>query len=227
MSRKRVLVIGTGIGGLTAVALLARDDFEVTVLEAHIYPGGCAGTFYYQGYHFDSGATFAGGFQPGGSHDIVGRLHDITWLVERLNPAWVVHLPDRTITRWGDQAARRAERDRSLPELRRFWPVQERLAQVGWDFAARLPDWSPTSPSDLWRLAKAMPLAMVPVAPFALATVGQWLDALDMPAGSARTYLDAQLLISVQMTAERANALCGVVALDLPRVRVYAGERTA
>jgi len=27
----------------------------MTVLEAHVYPGGCAGTFYHRGYHFDAG----------------------------------------------------------------------------------------------------------------------------------------------------------------------------
>ena len=65
-NRSRVVVIGAGIGGLTTAAILARAGLAVTVLEAHVYPGGCAGTFYHQGYHFDAGATLAGGFYPGG-----------------------------------------------------------------------------------------------------------------------------------------------------------------
>ncbi|MBZ0307841.1 MAG: FAD-dependent oxidoreductase, partial [Anaerolineae bacterium] len=65
---QKIVVIGAGVGGLTAGALLAKDGFDVTVLEAHVYPGGSAGTFYHKGYLFDAGATLAGGFQPNGPH---------------------------------------------------------------------------------------------------------------------------------------------------------------
>jgi phytoene dehydrogenase-like protein len=69
VTNPRVVVIGAGIGGLTTAAALARTGLQVTVLEAHIYPGGCAGTFYHQGFRFDAGATLAGGFYPGGPLD--------------------------------------------------------------------------------------------------------------------------------------------------------------
>lgn len=41
-----VAVIGGGIGGLTTAALLTRAGCDVVVLEAHVYPGGSAGTFF-------------------------------------------------------------------------------------------------------------------------------------------------------------------------------------
>ena len=37
-----VVVIGAGVGGLSTAALLAMAGLDVTLLEAHIYPGGCA-----------------------------------------------------------------------------------------------------------------------------------------------------------------------------------------
>ncbi|WP_430070976.1 FAD-dependent oxidoreductase [Priestia aryabhattai] len=40
--QKQVVVIGGGIGGLTAGALLAKHGYEVTVLEASREWGGCA-----------------------------------------------------------------------------------------------------------------------------------------------------------------------------------------
>ncbi|MBL8165764.1 MAG: FAD-dependent oxidoreductase, partial [Anaerolineae bacterium] len=54
MATHRVIIIGAGIGGLTAAALLAQAGYIVTVLEAQTYPGGCAGTFTHQGYRFEA-----------------------------------------------------------------------------------------------------------------------------------------------------------------------------
>ena len=42
---KSVVVIGGGIAGLTAGALLAHEGIIVTLIESHIQPGGGAGTF--------------------------------------------------------------------------------------------------------------------------------------------------------------------------------------
>ena len=39
------IVIGAGIGGLTAAALLARAGYRVLAIEGHIEPGGCASSF--------------------------------------------------------------------------------------------------------------------------------------------------------------------------------------
>ena len=80
-------MIGAGIGGLTTAALLAKGGLDVTVLEAHVYPGGCAGTFYHQGFRFDAGATLAAGFDPGGGMTRLGETLGITWPVEPANVA--------------------------------------------------------------------------------------------------------------------------------------------
>jgi C-3',4' desaturase CrtD len=218
---KRVVVIGGGVGGLTAGALLAREGFAVTVLEAHVYAGGCAGTFYHKGYRFDAGATVAGGFQEGGPHHIAGALLGIEWQIERIEPAWVIHLPERTITRWGDAEKWREERAAKLPALRHFWRIQEQAAEAAWQFAARLPEYPPSSLADVLRLAAKIRPNLVPISPLALLSMGQLLSVLGVREPNARAFIDAQLLISAQTTSRHANALYGAIAVDLPRVGVY------
>jgi len=63
-TKGRVTVIGAGIGGLTAAALLARRGYKVLVLDQAIVPGGCASTFKRKGFTFDVGATQVAGLEP-------------------------------------------------------------------------------------------------------------------------------------------------------------------
>ncbi|WP_427159055.1 phytoene desaturase family protein [Aliinostoc sp. HNIBRCY26] len=56
-----IIVIGSGIGGLSCAALLARYGLEVTVFESHSIPGGAAHAFERQGFKFDSGPSLYSG----------------------------------------------------------------------------------------------------------------------------------------------------------------------
>ena len=53
--KKSVVVIGAGMGGLTAALRLAREGFGVQLLEARAEAGGLASGNVYEGFSFDAG----------------------------------------------------------------------------------------------------------------------------------------------------------------------------
>ena len=60
------LVIGSGIGGLTAAGLLsAVADRKVLVLERHTEPGGLTHAFRRDGAAWDVGVHYVGELEPG------------------------------------------------------------------------------------------------------------------------------------------------------------------
>ncbi len=214
-----IVVVGAGIGGLTAACLLLKAGFSVTLLEAHVYPGGSAGTFYHQGYRFDAGATLAGGFGEDAPHARLGQMLGIEWPVQPTNPAWVTLIEGRPIFQWAERERWREEVERNFPESRTFWRMQEWLAERAWQVSARDFPFPPQSLREYGRLAAALRPTTLLAAPFGLLTVGHLLPR--RPARRLKVFVDAQLLISAQTTSQFANALYGSAALDLPRRGVH------
>jgi len=57
MTQRSAVVIGAGIGGITAATHLANAGLHVTVVEKNRQPGGRCGRFVRDGHRFDTGAT--------------------------------------------------------------------------------------------------------------------------------------------------------------------------
>lgn len=95
-----VVVIGSGLGGLVAGALLARYGQRVVVCESHAIPGGAAHGFTRQGYTFDSGPSFFSGLSAPASRNPLRQVLDaLEEPIEAISydPLGYYHLPEGTL----------------------------------------------------------------------------------------------------------------------------------
>lgn len=62
---KRVIIIGSGLGGLSCGVILAKNGYHVTLLEQSQQIGGCLQCFYRHGAKFETGMHFIGSAAEG------------------------------------------------------------------------------------------------------------------------------------------------------------------
>ena len=219
MTATGVIVIGGGIAGLTAAALLAKQGLPVTLLEAHHQPGGCAGTFRRGPWTFDVGATQVAGLEPGGSHARL-LLHLGLPLPEAevLDPGCVVDLGDGSepIPLWHDPERWNEERRRQFPGSDAFWRLCELIHRSNWGFAGRDPVVTPRSLWDLRQLVSALRPITVASGLLTGLTMADLLGLCgcgDDP--RLRRFLDLQLKLYSQEPADRTAALYGATVLQM------------
>ena len=58
MQNKKVIIVGTGFGGLSAAALIGKEGHDVTVIEKNDHPGGRASIWKKDGFTFDMGPSW-------------------------------------------------------------------------------------------------------------------------------------------------------------------------
>jgi C-3',4' desaturase CrtD len=214
-----VVVIGAGIGGLTAGALLAHQGYSVLVLDQALVPGGCASTFKRQGFTFDVGATQVAGLEPGGIHHrIFAELGIDLPPATHCDPACAVYLPEETepINVWRDPQRWQAERQRQFPGSEPFWQLLADLFRYSWAFQSRDPVLPPRNLWDLWQLTKAVRPDTLLTLPHTFSTVGDALRGYGLADNQRlRTFLDLQLKLYSQVDAEETALLYAATALGV------------
>ena len=100
--RYDVVVVGAGIGGLTAAALLANKGIRVLLVEQHYMPGGCCGSIRRQGVTMDVGATVLYGFGEKGYNThrfVMNELEEEIEMIPR-EAIYHMHVADYSIVFW-------------------------------------------------------------------------------------------------------------------------------
>ena len=214
-----VVVVGAGIAGLTAAALLAKAGLRVQLLEAHHQSGGCAGTFRRGPYTFDVGATQVAGLEPRGIHArIFQHLGVPLPQASPLDPGCVVDLGDGSppVQLWRDPARWQAERQAQFPGSERFWQLTAALHRANWGFATQDPVLPPRNAWDLGQLVGALRPANLASGLLVGSTIADLLH-LCGAAGDTRLrrFLDLQLKLYSQEPADRTAALYGATVLAM------------
>jgi phytoene dehydrogenase-like protein len=113
-----VVVVGAGVGGLTAAALLAARGVSVCVVERESRGGGCAATFEKFGYGFEPTAGLYAGWGDGEIFArVFAELNVAPPEARRVAPAYAVRMYDGAEVRVGGDDAREFD-----DELRHAFP---------------------------------------------------------------------------------------------------------
>ena len=74
----KVVIIGSGLGGLTVGYILQRNGYSVTILEQGAQIGGCLQCFTREGVRFDTGMHFVGSAREGQTMHRIMRYFGLT-----------------------------------------------------------------------------------------------------------------------------------------------------
>src|SRR5512139_266898 len=114
-----VIVVGSGLGGLTAAALIAKRGLRVLLVEHHYLPGGMCTTLRRKGFSFDTGTALLYGFGERGVNPhrfVMNELGADIDIIEH-RALLRMRLPGKQITFWPDY-------ERFVEELAGVFPAQ-------------------------------------------------------------------------------------------------------
>ena len=213
MSSHRVVVVGTGAGGLCATAFLAKQGFEVIALERSIHIGGLLNPYSREGYLFDPGVHYLAQCGPGQAMD---RLLDALGLssaelMAEMDPDGfdVYRFPDFEVRMCRGAEAYRDRLAAQFPgDVRGVDNVFEAVGEFR-SFNKVLDHLQPTGKlglSDVWDGLKSAPLLR-----YVKATYGEFLDhAVTDPRLKA---VFAAACGDYALPPSRASALVGLAVL--------------
>ncbi|MCB0844065.1 MAG: NAD(P)-binding protein, partial [Bacteroidetes bacterium] len=166
------------MAGLTTASLLAKDGFDITVLEQNWLPGGCASSYPRKHFWFESGATTVIGLDPG---------MPVRYLLDQIDAdveVWPLDIPMKVYLKNGEVLTRyqnlgqwieEAERVFGKKGQREFWQYCYDISQFVWDTSLKQLAFPPSSFQDIIHTIKNFQPNQVYFARLAYQTVGDLL----------------------------------------------------
>jgi len=195
------IIIGSGMGGMSAAAMHAKDGLRVLVLEAAHAPGGCSSSYYRKGYTFETGATTLIGFDE---HQPLRMLEAETGIEiprKELNPPMQVYLNEKTLTRYKNREKWIAEAGRFFGNpsaQRRFWEKALALSDIVWKASSGNPFFPPQNMGDWFRLIRSNSPTDAWILPYAFKSVQEVMKQTGVDTPEFVRFVNEQLMITAQ-----------------------------
>lgn len=211
------IVAGSGMAGLTAACLLARDGLSVGLLEQNWLPGGCTSSYWRKGFVFESGATTLVGLD---------QHMPLRYVLERTGielPAWPLSLPMQVHLKDGTVLNRYQNLDQWIAEAIRvfgekgqepFWRFCHQISEFVWETSLQQTAFPPSRLTDLVQAARRVTLKQLRYAGYSLVSTESLLKKYGLLENQRFVeFVNEQLLITAQNYAPQVNVLFGATAL--------------
>ncbi len=217
LKRIDVAIIGSGMGSLTAAALLSKRGFQVTVIEQNYLAGGCTSSYWRKGFTFEAGATTLVGLGKSMPLQYVLDETGIQVNVRRLT------LPMQVRINSGEIVNRYESLDEWIVEAQRvfgehgqapFWRECYAVSKFVWDTSLKQKRFPPSKTADILSMVKNVDLNQFKNLPYAFKSVQDLLVKHGLESNKEFVdFVNEQLLITAQNYAEEVSFLFGATAL--------------
>ncbi|PYZ94615.1 FAD-dependent oxidoreductase [Salipaludibacillus keqinensis] len=217
---EKVVVVGSGFAGLTAGALLQKEGYEVTLLEAAAEWGGCAGKFRRKNFTFPVGATLGMGFEENGLHRKINDSLSIHSDVLPLETVMDVRIGDRVFPYFTERSRFLSmwEKEEPVDALRimNFFNEVWRIGQSLRKHMLHYPVLPPKSIQELQALLRGFSPMSVTLIPYLGRTLGFLVKKHRLEeCHSFIHFINGVLMDSMQTTADKCELMMGATALDI------------
>jgi C-3',4' desaturase CrtD len=228
-NKMEIIVIGGGIGGLTTGALLTKDGYHVTILEASNEWGGSAGKFSRGKFLFPVGATMGMGFEEGGLHHRIFKELGLSFPNIAMDEIMRVYQGSRVMPYYSDRSRHLSECATQFPDhatkivsfYKEIWKVGAEIRKL----IEPLPIVPPVTLSEWKGLLLSLKPGTPSLLPYLRKTMGDLLMKHNLAeATDFKHFIDGQLIDSMQTTSENCSALMGSLALDIYHEGAYYTE---
>ncbi len=121
MNRGSCIIIGSGLGGLACGVILAKNGYDVTILEQAAQVGGCLQCFTRRGVKFETGMHFIGSVDDG---QVLARMLNYLGIRDELALSSLDRDGYDVVSLCGDQFKFPMGRERFIEQFSSYFPSQ-------------------------------------------------------------------------------------------------------